>query len=218
METLQYIVRKLKLHLNKKSPIHIEASRYSGFPELFKELGFKTGVEVGVSEGAYSEVLCQVVPDLKLFSVDPWTYYPVHNRFRRQHHHDRAYKVAVERLSKYPNCTIVKKTSEEAAKDFEDESIDFVFIDGDHSFIGITRDLQAWIPKVKVGGIVSGHDFSDSPRGWFGAVETVVRAWMKFYQITPWFVIDDTESRYAEREISWFFVKTHSWLNKHKKF
>ena len=192
-------------------------SRYDGLPEICKELDFKVAVEVGVLEGEYSEVLCVASPQMHVFSVDPWLYYPVHNHFRRQHHHNRAYKAAVERLSKYPNNTIIKKASVDAAKDFQDESIDFVFIDGDHSFLGITQDLAAWIPKVKVGGIVAGHDFSDSPRGWYGSVETVVRAWMYSYQITPWFVIDDTSTKLGVGETSWMFVKQYPWLSQAKK-
>lgn len=42
---------------------------------------------------------------------------------------------------------------------YPDRSLDFVFIDGDHSYDGVMRDLVAWIPKVKVGGILAGHDY-----------------------------------------------------------
>ena len=217
MTTQEFISNKFGLNLEDRSPIHIVTSRYDGFPELFKELNFNIGVEVGVLEGVYSETLCKANPDLKLYSVDPWVYYPVHNRFRRQPAYDWAYLEAVKRLSQYPNNTIIKKCSVDAAKDFKDESIDFVFIDGDHSFLGVTQDLAAWLPKVKVGGIVSGHDFSDSPRGWYGAVETVLRAWTSFYQIEPWFVIDDTSLALGVPETSWFFVKDAPWLSKAKK-
>ena len=49
--------------------------------------------------------------------------------------------------------------SVEAAKDFEDESVDFVFIDADHTYEGCLRDITAWYPKVKYGGVIAGHDY-----------------------------------------------------------
>ena len=47
----------------------------------------------------------------------------------------------------------------EASDRFEDNSIDFIFIDVDHSFESVTKDLKAWYCNVKKGGIMSGHDF-----------------------------------------------------------
>lgn len=48
--------------------------------------------------------------------------------------------------------------SEDAASIFKDQSCDFVFIDGDHSFEATMRDIEMWMPKVKPGGILCGHD------------------------------------------------------------
>jgi predicted O-methyltransferase YrrM len=45
---------------------------------------------------------------------------------------------------------------------FRDNSIDFLFIDGDHRYQGINTDLDLWLPKVKTGGIISGHDYEKS--------------------------------------------------------
>ena len=50
-------------------------------------------------------------------------------------------------------------TSEEASKHFENESLDFVFIDGLHDYESVKNDISYWYPKVKVGGIISGHDY-----------------------------------------------------------
>jgi len=55
--------------------------------------------------------------------------------------------------------TILRKDSVEAAGDVEDGSLDFVFIDADHSYEGALADIRAWVPKVREGGIVCGHDF-----------------------------------------------------------
>lgn len=67
------------------------------------------------------------------------------------------------RISKHvienPRFTFVNKTSLEAAQEFNDESLDFVYIDADHSYKSVVEDIQAWKQKVKRGGILSGHDY-----------------------------------------------------------
>jgi len=53
------------------------------------------------------------------------------------------------------------KTSVEAAKDFLDGSLDFVYIDAAHDYISVKQDIEAWRPKIKSGGVLGGHDFYD---------------------------------------------------------
>lgn len=57
----------------------------------------------------------------------------------------------------------MKMYSVEAAALFEDRSVDFVFIDGAHDYDNVRADICAWLPKVKPGGVLSGHDYGD---GW----------------------------------------------------
>jgi hypothetical protein len=58
--------------------------------------------------------------------------------------------------------TPVKKTSIDAAADYQDESLEFVFIDAEHTYNACAADIKAWLPKVKPGGILAGHDYSTS--------------------------------------------------------
>ncbi len=64
----------------------------------------------------------------------------------------------------------IRKTSEEASKDFEDESLDFIFIDAGHDYESVKEDIQLWFPKLKKGGIFAGHDYHPS---WQGVVQAV---------------------------------------------
>lgn len=52
------------------------------------------------------------------------------------------------------------RNSWDVGKDYSDASLDFAFLDGDHSYEGLKKDIEAWLPKVKKGGIIAGHDFS----------------------------------------------------------
>lgn len=115
------------------------------------------GVEVGVERGIFSEMVLQN-PDTKLYCVDPWLAYKGYRDHVSQDKLDGFYEQTKEKLSKY-NCEIIRKTSMEAVKDFEDESLDFVYIDANHNFENVAMDLIHWMKKVKKGGIVSGHDY-----------------------------------------------------------
>jgi len=53
----------------------------------------------------------------------------------------------------------IKMTSIDAVNQYEDESLDFVFIDGNHEYEYVFEDIKHWLPKVKKGGVLSGHDY-----------------------------------------------------------
>ena len=65
---------------------------------------------------------------------------------------------------------LIKSHSLEAVKKYEDESIDFCFIDGSHEYQDVKADILAYLPKVKKGGILSGHDYD---RIWSGVIQAV---------------------------------------------
>ena len=68
----------------------------------------------------------------------------------------------------------IKKNSWEAANEFRDESVDFIFIDADHKYESVVKDIQAWLPKLKVGGVMSGHDFTQPTAGVKRAVQELL--------------------------------------------
>ena len=126
--------------------------------KYFNELGFKRGAEVGVADGRYSEILCQSIPGLVLFCVDPWNTYKDNRRGGGKDQQFGNYETAKKRLEKF-DATLIRSFSVPAAQKFPDECLDFVFIDANHDFDYVMEDIITWSRKVRKGGIISGHDY-----------------------------------------------------------
>ena len=181
-------------------------------PEFFKEMGYQVGVEIGVAKGLYGEVLAK--GGLKIYGVDPYIDYEDYHGGGNQDRLDRELSEAEERLRPY-DYTIIRKTSMEAAKDFDDESIDFVYIDGHHALKYVIEDIHEWSKKVKTGGTISGHDFvrTNVKSGPFVChVKSAVRAYTNEYGIENWYILgrkhfpkDPNEIR--DRWRSWMWIR-----------
>jgi hypothetical protein len=149
------------------------------------EMGFKTGAEIGVLKGDYSQVLCHYIPGVKLKLIDPW------GAFGRQTTSQRAegyFQRAKQKLVSYPEVEFIRKGSLDAVKDVPNNSLDFVYIDQMHEFDPVMMDLIQWTPKVRPGGIVAGHDYSNVYFQ-FGVI-LAVRAYTYAHNIHNWYVTD----------------------------
>ncbi len=167
-------------------------SRTTGRRELcalFARLGFRRGAEIGVWTGLFSKAICQAVPGVSLWCVDPWQ--------ARADYHERkndggrlqsAFEEARARLRPF-DCTLLRMTSIEATEFVLDQSLDFVYIDGNHERPFVLSDLAAWTPKVRPGGIVAGHDFHEPEGNPFIQVVPAVREFTRQHRIDPWFVL-----------------------------
>ena len=207
--TLEYILKKYNVEeINRR--VEIPGMSRDMLAELFSELGFNEGAEIGVEKGYYSEVLCKTNPNLKLHCIDPWITYKDYKDYKRQEHMDSLYEKSLNRL-KDLNCNIIKKTSMEAVKDFEDASLDFVYIDANHIFEYVVNDIIEWTKKVRPGGIVSGHDYFEAPRrGKPIGVVPALHGYLNAKHIEPLFIVGrwtapPPETRDKRR--SWFFIR-----------
>jgi hypothetical protein len=137
----------------KGKPFLIPDCSRDELPVFFKEMCYNIGVEVGIWEGEYTEKFCK--QGMKMYGIDPWK---ARGRQSQKMQDDRCLR-AIERLKPY-DCEVIRKRSAQCVTDFKDESLDFVYIDGDHSYRFVVEDIREWSKKVRKGGIVSGHDYA----------------------------------------------------------
>lgn len=129
------------------------------FTALVRGSGWTRGVEVGVDKGILFGMLLKDCPALsELTGVDVFP-----DRLRSH----RAFDYAEQHKDR---ARLIVGDSAAAASEFEDGSLDFVFIDADHSYEAVRRDIDAWRSKVKPGGWFGGHDYN---RKFFGVVRAV---------------------------------------------
>jgi hypothetical protein len=130
--------------------------------------GELVGVEVGVCLAHTTEAYAKGIKNLKkLYAVDNYpTFVDWDGSDWNKDRQDLMKKAAQEKMLAYKDKVEIHHVpSEEFVKTIEDESLDFVFIDGDHSFEAALKDFQNYYPKVKKGGIFGGHDIQlDSVR------------------------------------------------------
>lgn len=203
------LIDAVKKH--KGNPFEIPDCSRDDLPQLFLDMGFKVGVEVGTYKGEFAEKFAKA--GLTIFGVDPWRIYKDFGNPRGQDRLDFQYEHTKRLLSPYPNAKLIRKTSMEAVEDFADESLDFVYIDGNHDFKYIAEDLAEWTRKVKKGGIVSGHDYFYTKTGtsdvhWH--VAFVLKAYLAAYSIANWYILgskDPIEGERRDKWRSWMFVK-----------
>jgi len=118
--------------------------------------------EIGVCRGENAVNMLDSLPLARFFLVDN---YDVKNStfqwgkpFMPEEREDFISKVK-ERLAPYEDRTeLLIMDSVEASKTFADEYFDFVYIDAQHEYEAVLRDIKAWYPKVKRGGVIAGDD------------------------------------------------------------
>jgi hypothetical protein len=123
------------------------------------------GVELGVSTGLFSEQLLRHWLGRTLCLIDPWRHLSDYlDSFNASDKiMARRLEIARRRLEPWQErLRWFLETSEVAAKRFARGSCDFVYIDANHSYQHVCRDLQLWYPKVRPGGLFAGHDYFDA--------------------------------------------------------
>jgi len=155
---LRYFVRKFGYSLEKDMgrPHHLFLQEYFGAKELI-------GAEVGVFRGENSVALLEKLNLKKLYAIDPWRNYQGYTKDLTE-----AKTQTLKRLKDYKQVQIIDTFSDQAAKLIPDNSLDFVYIDGNHTYEYAKPDIEIHYEKVKSCGVIAGHDFD-----WPGVTQAV---------------------------------------------
>ena len=101
-------------------------------------------VEVGVNEGVHAEVMYALLRPTILYLVDPW--------------YGNQQPIVYEKFKEKFNVHLLQEYSEPASKKFGQECADLIYIDANHIYKDVKLDLNCWYPKLKIGGMLCGHD------------------------------------------------------------
>ena len=126
------------------------------FPTIINKLDLHKGVEIGVGEG-WNAIHLMENTEMHLVGVDNWG----------AAGYAKVKEATKERLQPYIDkgqYELMEMTSMEASRHFEDGYFDFVYIDGDHRFTPVHKDLRWWYKKVRSGGFFGGHDYINVPK------------------------------------------------------
>jgi predicted O-methyltransferase YrrM len=146
---------------------------FASFYDWISEKQYKRMAEVGVWKGHSISHLAYYNKDAEIYAIDLFEdsdiekYEPDLKR-----HVENITKIYNEYLTLKGTRDLIKDIracSWEAASLFEDEYFDFVFIDADHEYSSVKKDIEAWFPKVRKGGILAGHDYPN----WEGVKKAV---------------------------------------------
>jgi len=170
----------------------------SELPDVIRRLNLRIGVEVGVFRGRFSAFLLQYSSLDVLYSVDVWLTETSPQPGPRRHRTVNHMRDACLKLSPFGSRSVIIRTNSTfAASMFESGSLDFVYIDADHTMRAVQRDLDCWWPKVKRGGVFAGHDYLNRRRC---AVKDAVDQFCAVHALRPSVTVDD-------RWPTWLLIK-----------
>jgi predicted O-methyltransferase YrrM len=155
--------------MNNKQKVNKNTDEISGwfdYSNLYKELVESIPdngifVECGAWLGKSSSYLCDIAQErIKVYIVDHWQGSPAeidstHKLAKKQD----IYQIFLNNMGSRKFIPL-KMDSITASKKFENESCDVVYIDMDHTYEAVKQDIKHWLPKVKKGGILAGHDYN----------------------------------------------------------
>jgi len=149
--------RKRLAHLVKST------SQHAVLIDLAHRHVWQRGAEIGVLKGKTLFALLDAVPGLAMYGVDQWQKLALRPDENAETYVDFAMtairrSVLMKAAGYGMRCTILHGDSVAMARAVPAQSLDFVFIDADHTEAGLERDIRAWVPKVLPGGMLLGHD------------------------------------------------------------
>jgi predicted O-methyltransferase YrrM len=161
-----------------------------GLLDLIKELGDnseKTMVEIGSFVGESTVLFAQSFK--KVIAVDPFLAgYDPADPTSHMFEFKNVYETYLDRTGDHQNIETIVSTSNEASEQLKDLQFDFVYIDGLHTYDGVKTDIINYLPLVKKGGVIGGHDYVNGAHlaGVYKAVNEMFGAPDKVFKDNSW--------------------------------
>lgn len=138
------------------------------------------GAELGVKEGRFTAHMLRRFPGLHMVAVDLWAPRPATDRPGFETYEEWDFDLLMREFHQRTapcadRLTVLREDTVQAAARFEDGTFDFVFIDAEHTYEAVRADAHAWLPKVKPGGMLCGHDYTRKFPGVIAAVNELGR-------------------------------------------
>ena len=142
-------------------------NRGESWVRFINQKGLSDIVEIGVWKGEFAALLLSECKSInRYFMVDPWAHLSDWNKpFNISNSEFELVREEAMLNTSFAKDKVVelRNTTQQASKFLEDDSLDFAYIDGDHTLRGITLDLNVIYPKVKQGGYIGGDDLCTTP-------------------------------------------------------
>jgi hypothetical protein len=137
------------------------------------------GVEIGVQRGDFSAQILEIVKPRRLHLVDCWQYqndevYDNDSANVSDNIQSEYMQIVIDRFKKQigeSRIIIHHQFSDIVVEEFSDNYFDWIYIDANHSYDAVKKDLQLYYPKVKNGGLICGDDYIDY--GYYGVIAAV---------------------------------------------
>lgn len=187
-----------------------EPRRWDVLASFCLEQGYKSFVEVGCKEGRTTGHILKTVPDSRVIAIDPWmaqeksadptkeTYGDWDfQKIEREFCENTGANITGALVYSGERLTFLRQTSEQAAQNLKGNEYDLIFIDALHDYEHVKQDIALWWPRVRVGGMLTGHDFNHK---WPG-VERAVAESFNLMQIgvapdSVWFIVKVAEEQF----------------------
>lgn len=155
---------------------HFKVPGWFTFPKLYRYMVERYDnahfVEIGAWQGSSTAYMAVEIinsnKNIKFDVVDAWNRFAIdglHVFDSNRYPDDFVYQLFLENMKPVRHViNPIRADSAAASLGYANESLDFIFIDADHSYEAVTRDLQSWFPKLKKGGHIAGHDYVDDER------------------------------------------------------
>ncbi len=137
---------------------------YHLLARIIERFQLKVGAEVGVALGGHSSAILERTGVQRLYGIDPYQHRDNYEDMMNlpQGVFDVMHRNVARHMAQHGERFKLLRMDSVTAAAQVTEPLDFIYIDGDHSYEGVKRDLETWFPKVRDGGIISGHDYASS--------------------------------------------------------